>query len=252
MVNNNGFVHLHVHTEYSLLDGSIRIEDLVKRTKDLGMDSVAITDHGSMFGVIQFYKEAKKQGIKPILGSEVYMAVNKHTEKEQKDKNQYHLVLLAENNEGYQNLMKIVSEGYVNGFYYKPRVDKDILRKYSKGIIALSACLGGEIQQYLLDNNYEGAKRTALEYKEIFGKDNFFLELQNHGLNEQIEVNNRLIQISKELGIPLVATNDVHYLTKDDAIVHDILLCIQTGKTVDEENRMKFPTNQFYLKSQKK
>ncbi len=249
MVNNNGFVHLHVHTEYSLLDGSIRIEDLVKRTKDLGMDSVAITDHGSMFGVIQFYKEAKKQGIKPILGSEVYMAVNKHTEKEQKDKNQYHLVLLAENNEGYQNLMKIVSEGYVNGFYYKPRVDKDILRKYSKGIIALSACLGGEIQQYLLDNNYEGAKRTALEYKEIFGKDNFFLELQNHGLNEQIEVNNRLIQISKELGIPLVATNDVHYLTKDDAIVHDILLCIQTGKTVDEENRMKFPTNQFYLKS---
>ena len=147
MVNNNGFVHLHVHTEYSLLDGSIRIEDLVKRTKDLGMDSVAITDHGSMFGVIQFYKEAKKQGIKPILGSEVYMAVNKHTEKEQKDKNQYHLVLLAENNEGYQNLMKIVSEGYVNGFYYKPRVDKDILRKYSKGIIALSACLGGEIQQ---------------------------------------------------------------------------------------------------------
>lgn len=249
MVNNNGFVHLHVHTEYSLLDGSIRIEDLVKRTKDLGMDSVAITDHGSMFGVIQFYKEAKKQGIKPILGSEVYMAVNKHTEKEQKDKNQYHLVLLAENNEGYQNLMKIVSEGYVNGFYYKPRVDKDILRKYSRGIIALSACLGGEIQQYLLDNNYGGAKRTALEYKEIFGKDNFFLELQNHGLNEQIEVNNRLIQISKELGIPLVATNDVHYLTKDDAIVHDILLCIQTGKTVDEENRMKFPTNQFYLKS---
>ncbi len=148
--------------------------------------------------------------------------------------------------------MKIVSEGYVNGFYYKPRVDKDILRKYSKGIIALSACLGGEIQQYLLDNNYEGAKRTALEYKEIFGKDNFFLELQNHGLNEQIEVNNRLIQISKELGIPLVATNDVHYLTKDDAIVHDILLCIQTGKTVDEENRMKFPTNQFYLKSPQK
>ncbi len=249
MGSNNGFVHLHVHTEYSLLDGSTRIEELVRRTKELGMDSIAITDHGSMFGVIQFYKEAKKQGIKPILGSEVYMAINKYTEREPKDKNQYHLVLLAENNEGYQNLMKIVSEGYVNGFYYKPRVDKDILRKYSSGIIALSACLGGEVQQYLLDNNYEKAKRIALEYRDIFGEDSFFLELQNQGIKEEIEVNNRLIQISKETDIPLVATNDVHYLNKDDAIVHDILLCIQTGKTIQEENRMKFPTDQFYLKS---
>lgn len=246
---DNEFVHLHVHTEFSLLDGSIKIKDLITRTKELGMESIAITDHGSMFGVVEFYKEAKKQGIKPILGSEVYMALNKYTDKEPKDKSQYHLVLLAENNEGYQNLMKIVSEGYVNGFYYKPRVDKDILRKYSKGIIALSACLGGEIQQYLLDNNLEGAKNAALELKEIFGENNFFLELQNHGLQEQIEVNTELIKMSKELDIPLVATNDAHYLRKEDAVVHDVLLCIQTGKTVDETNRMKFPTDQFYIKS---
>ncbi len=247
--DNKRFVHLHVHTEYSLLDGSIRIKDLITRTKELGMDSVAITDHGSMFGVIQFYKEAKKQKIKPILGSEVYTAINKYTEKETKDKSQYHLVLLAENNLGYQNLMKIVSEGYVNGFYYKPRVDKDILRKYSEGIIALSACLGGEVQQFLLDNNYEKAKEVALEHREIFGEDNFFLEVQDHGIQDQKQVNEQLIRLSKETGIPLVATNDVHYLKKDDAIVHDVLLCIQTGKTVDEEDRMKFPSNQFYLKS---
>ncbi|NLY44952.1 MAG: DNA polymerase III subunit alpha [Tissierella sp.] len=249
MHNNKGFVHLHVHTEYSLLDGSIRIKDLISRTKELGMDSVAITDHGSMFGVIQFYKEAKKQNIKPILGSEVYTAINKYTEKEPKDKSQYHLVLLAETNEGYKNLMKIVSEGYVNGFYYKPRVDKDILKKYSKGIIALSACLGGEVQQFLLDNNYEKAKNIALEHREIFGEDNFFLELQDHGVREQIQINDQLIRLSNETGIPLVATNDVHYLKKDDALVHDVLLCIQTGKTVDEEDRMKYPSNQFYLKS---
>jgi DNA polymerase-3 subunit alpha len=249
MVEKNGFVHLHVHTEYSLLDGSIRIKDLILRTKELGMDTVAITDHGCMFGVIQFYKEAMKHNIKPILGSEVYTAINKYTEKEQKDKNQYHLVLLAENNEGYQNLMRIVSEGYVNGFYYKPRVDKDILKKYSKGIIALSACLGGEIQYYILDNNYERAKKSALEYREIFGVDNFFLELQDHGLREQSHVNEQLIKLSNETGIPLVVTNDVHYLNLEDAAVHDVLLCIQTGKTIDDEDRMKFPTNQFYLKS---
>ena len=249
MTDNNRFVHLHVHSEYSLLDGSIRIKDLVDRTKELGMDTVAITDHGSMFGVIQFYKEAKKQNIKPILGSEVYIAMNKYSEKEAKDKNHYHLVLLAENNEGYQNLMKIVSEGYVNGFYYKPRVDKEILKKYSKGVIALSACLGGEVQQFLLDNNYNRAKKSALEYREIFGDDNFFLELQDHGMREQISVNNELIRISQETDIPLVATNDVHYLKKEDAVVHDVLLCVQTGKTVGEEDRMKFPSNHFYLKS---
>ena len=249
MTRNDRFVHLHVHTEFSLLDGSIRIGELISRTKELGMEAIAITDHGAMFGIIEFYKEAKRQNIKPILGSEIYMALNKYTEKDPKDKNQYHLVLLAENNEGYQNLMKIVSEGYVNGFYYKPRVDKDILRRYSKGIIALSACLGGEVQQHLLDNNYDRAKEVALEYEAIFGKGNFFLELQDHGVQEQVQVNELLVRISQETGIPLVATNDVHYLKREDAKVHDVLLCIQTGKTIDEEDRMRFPTDQFYLKS---
>ena len=251
MTDKNKFVHLHVHTEYSLLDGSIRIKDLIHQTKELGMDSVAITDHGSMFGVIQFYKEAKKNGIKPIIGSEVYIAMNKYTEKEPKDKNNYHLVLLAENNQGYENLMKIVSEAYVNGFYYKPRVDHDILRENSEGIIALSACLGGEVQQYLMENNYNRAREIAIKYSQIFGPNNFFLELQNHGIEEQIKVNEDLVKLSEELGIGLICTNDVHYLKKDDALVHDVLLCIQTGKTVDEKNRMKFPTEEFYLKSPK-
>lgn len=249
MSYENKFVHLHVHTEYSLLDGSIKIKNLMTRVKELGMESIAITDHGSMFGVIQFYKEAKKKGIKPILGSEVYIAMDKYTDREPKDKNQYHLVLLAETNEGYQNLMKIVSEGYVNGFYYKPRVDHSILRKYSKGIIALSACLGGEISQHILNNNVEKAKEIALTYKDIFGENNFFIELQDYGLEEQRMVNRELIRISQETDIPLVATNDVHYLKKEDAVVHDVLLCIQTARTVDEEDRMKFPTNEFYLKS---
>ncbi len=245
------FTHLHVHTEYSLLDGSIRIKDLIRRTKELGMDSIAITDHGAMFGVVQFYKEAKKNGINPVLGSEVYVSTGKYTDKEPKDKNQYHLVLLAENYIGYRNLMKIVSEGYVNGFYYKPRVDHDILRQYNEGIICLSACLGGEVQQHLLDNNPQRANEVALIYKDIFGENNFFLELQDHGIPEQIDVNKKLLNMSEELNIPLVATNDIHYLTRRDAVVHDVLLCIQTGKTVDEENRMKFPTDQFYLKSPK-
>ena len=243
------FSHLHVHTEYSLLDGSIRIKDLISRTKELGMESIAITDHGSMFGVIQFYKEAKRQGIKPILGSEVYVAMDKYTEREPKDKNQYHLVLLAENKHGYENLMKIVSEAYINGFYYKPRIDHDILKKYSKGIIALSACLGGEVQKHIMNNNIDKAKEISLLYKEIFGPNNFFLELQDHGIEEQRSVNRELIKISKEMDIGLVATNDVHYLRKQDAEVHDILLCIQTASTVEETNRMKFPTNEFYLKS---
>ena len=243
------FNHLHVHTEYSLLDGSIKIKDLITRTKELGMNSIAITDHGAMYGIVQFYKEAKKQGIKPILGCEVYVAIDKYTDREPKDKNQYHLVLLAENNEGYQNLMNIVSEGYINGFYYKPRVDHNVLRKYSKGIIALSACLGGEIPRHIMDNNIAKAKEVALVYKDIFGQENFFLELQDYGIEEQRIVNRELVKISEEVNIPLVATNDVHYLKKEDAQVHDVLLCIQTGKTVDEEDRMKFPTNEFYLKS---
>ena len=243
------FTHLHVHTEYSLLDGSIRIQDLIKRTKDLGMDSIAITDHGSMFGVVEFYKEARRQNINPILGSEVYMAKDKHTEREPKDKNQYHLVLLAENNKGYENLMKIVSTGYIDGFYYKPRVDMEVLKKYREGIICLSACLGGHVQQCLLDNNYEGAREVAGKYKDIFGRENFFLELQDHGLGEQKIVNEQLIKLSKDLDINLVATNDVHYLRREDFLIHDVLLCIQTGKTIDEEDRMKFPSDEFYLKS---
>lgn len=249
MAAGKDFVHLHVHTEYSLLDGSARIGELLDRTKELGMDTIAITDHGSMFGVVEFYKQAIKREIKPILGSEVYVAINKYTEREPKDKNQYHLVLLAENNTGYQNLMKIVSEGYVNGFYYKPRIDHDVLARFSEGIIALSGCLGGEIPKSLLDGNYERAKEIALKYKDIFGQDNFFLEIQDHGMEEQKTINEQIIRLSKETGIPLVATNDVHYLKKEDAIVHDVLLCIQTGKTIEDADRMRFPTNEFYLKS---
>ncbi len=195
------FVHLHVHTEFSLLDGSSRVEDLLDRTKELGMDTIAITDHGgAMFGVIKFYKEARRRGIKPILGSEVYIAMDKYTEKEPKDKNQYHLVLLAENDTGYRNLMNIVSEGYVNGFYYKPRVDHDVLSQYSEGIIALSACLAGEVQSHILNGNYDKAKEIALKYNKIFGQDNFFLELQDHGMQEQKWVNQQLIKMSKETG----------------------------------------------------
>src|SRR5699024_7408896 len=249
MENKGKFVHLHVHTEYSLLDGANRIKDLVSKTKELGMDAIAITDHGNMFGVVDFYKEAKKQGINPILGSEVYVSKGAYTEKNPKKKEQYHLVLLAKNNKGYLNLMKIVSEGYINGFYYKTRVDYNVLERNSEGIIALSACLGGEVQKKLLNGDYSGAKVSATKYKEIFGEDNYFLELQDHGLREQKLVNQELINLSKALNIPLVATNDVHYLKQEDALVHDVLLCVQTGKTVDEEDRMKFPTDQFYLKS---
>lgn len=245
----NKFTHLHVHTQYSLLDGSIRIPELIKRTKDLGMDSIAITDHGSMFGVVDFYKEAKKQGIKPILGSEVYVAFDSYLDKNNRDKKNYHLVLLAENNIGYRNLMKIVSEAYVNGFYYRPRIDHDVLRKYGEGIIALSACLGGEVQNHILDNNLDKAKEIALKYKEIFGEGNFFLELQDHYIDEQKRVNRELINLSEELEIPLIASNDVHYLNEEDASFHDVLLCVQTGKTVDDEDRMKFESSEFYLKS---
>ena len=249
MTEKGKFVHLHVHTEYSLLDGANRIGELLDRVKELGMDSIAITDHGAMFGVVDFYKEATKRGVKPILGCEVYVSMGKYTDKNPREKNQYHLVLLAENNIGYLNLMKIVSEGYVNGFYYKPRVDYDVLREYSEGIIGLSACLGGEVQKKILNGNFEGAKDAALEYKDIFGVENFFLELQDHGIKEQELVNKELIRLSKEIDIPLVVTNDVHYLKREDAKVHDVLLCVQTGKTIDEENRMRFPTSEFYLKS---
>lgn len=244
------FTHLHLHTEYSLLDGATRIDKLIDRVKELGMDSVAITDHGVMYGIVNFYKTCMKKGIKPILGCEVYVSKGKYTEKiPSKDKAHFHLVLLAENDVGYSNLMKIVSEGFVNGFYYKPRVDISVLKKHNEGIIVLSSCLAGEVQQELLRNNYEKAKEIALMYNDIFGQENFYLELQDHGIKEQKIVNQLLLKLSKETNIPLVATNDVHYIKKEDAKVHDVLLCIQTGRTVDEENRMKFPSSEFYLKS---
>jgi DNA polymerase-3 subunit alpha len=249
MSETGKFVHLHVHTEYSLLDVANRIKDLINRTKELNMDTIAITDHGAMFGVINFYKEAMKNGIKPILGCEIYISRGKYTQKDPKGREQYHLILLAENNEGLKNLMKIVSEGYVNGFYYRPRVDKDVLRKYSKGIIALSACLAGEIPQNLLEGDFQRARKIALEYRDIFGENNFFLELQDHGMREEKLVDEEIINLSRETGIPLVATNDAHYLKREDAKIHDVLLCIQTGKKVDDEDRMKFPTDEFYIKS---
>ncbi|SDZ21531.1 DNA polymerase-3 subunit alpha [Proteiniborus ethanoligenes] len=248
--DNNKFIHLHVHTQYSLLDGASRVNKLLDKAKELGMDSIAITDHGVMYGIVDFYKTAVKKGVKPILGCEVYISKGKYTEKDPvRDKGQYHLVLLAENNEGYSNLMKIVSEGFINGFYYRPRVDHSILKKYSKGIIALSSCLAGEVQQYLLEDNYDKAKRTALLYNDIFGQGNFYLELQDHGIREQKLVNQQLLKLSKETDIPLVATNDVHYINKEDSKFHDVLLCIQTGKTLEDEERMKFPSSEFYLKS---
>ena len=245
------FSHLHVHTEYSLLDGSNKIKEYVARVKELGMNSAAITDHGVMYGVIDFYREAKKNGIKPILGCEVYVAPNSRFDREITggEDRYYHLVLLAENNTGYSNLMKIVSKGFVDGYYYKPRVDKSLLREYHEGIIALSACLAGEVPRYISKGLYDNAKKAAVEYQEIFGKDNFFLELQDHGIPEQGIVNQRLLQMSEELGIELVATNDVHYTYAEDEKPHDILLCIQTGKKLQDQNRMRYEGGQYYVKS---
>ena len=244
------FVHLHVHSEYSLLDGSAKIKELVSTTKEMGMNSLAITDHGVMYGVIDFYKAAKDVGIKPILGCEVYVATGSRFVKERSDDGNYHhLVLLAETEEGYHNLIKLVSLGFTEGYYYKPRVDLEILRKYHTGIIALSACLGGVVPRILLTQNYEAGKERALVYDEIFGRNNFFLELQDHGLKEQKTINEMLVRMSQETGIPLVATNDIHYIKQSDTKPHDILLCIQTGKTIMDENRMRYDSDQFYLKS---
>lgn len=245
------FTHLHVHTEYSLLDGSSKIGEITKRAKELGMDSLAITDHGVMYGVIDFYKAAKEAGIKPILGCEVYVAPGSRFEKtpgESEDR-YYHLVLLAENNTGYQNLMKIVSRGFTEGFYYKPRVDYEVLTEYHEGIIALSACLAGEVQRYLARGMYEMGMKAAKRYENIFGKGNFFLELQDHGISTQQYVNQQLVRMSEELNIELVATNDIHYTYAEDADAHDILLCIQTGKMVTDENRMRYEGGQYYCKS---
>ena len=246
------FTHLHVHTEFSLLDGSNKIKEYVARVNELGMDSAAITDHGVMFGVIDFYKEAKAAGINPILGCEVYVAPNSRFDRESShgDDRYYHLVLLAENNQGYQNLMKIVSKGFVDGYYYKPRVDMEVLETYHEGIIALSACLAGEVQRYLVRGMYEEAKEVAYKYEKCFGKGNFFLELQDHGIPEQKTVNSQLLRLSQDTGIELVATNDIHYTYADDAEAHDILLCIQTGKKLSDENRMRYEGGQYYVKSE--
>ena len=246
------FAHLHVHTEYSLLDGSNKIKEYVARVKELGMNSAAITDHGVMFGCIDFYKAAKEAGIKPILGCEVYVAPGSRFDREtvKGEDRYYHLVLLAENDLGYSNLTKIVSKGYVDGFYYKPRVDMEILQQYHEGIIALSACLAGEVPRYLVRNFYEEGKKAALRYQEIFGKGNFFLEMQDHGIPEQRLVNQQLMRMSQETGIELVATNDVHYTYESDADSHDILLCIQTGKKVSDEDRMRYEGGKYYVKSE--
>ena len=246
------FTHLHVHTEYSLLDGSSKIKELTARAKELGMDSMAITDHGAMFGVIDFYRAAKEAGIKPILGCEVYVSPGSRFDRENVhgEDRYYHLVLLAENNEGYQNLMKIVSKGYVDGFYYKPRVDEEVLRQYHGGLIALSACLAGEIPRFLERGLYEEARKAALRYQEIFGAGNYFLELQDHGIPMQRQVNQALLRLSRELQIPLVATNDCHYINAEDWEAHDILLCIQTGKKLSDENRMRYEGGQYYVKSE--
>ena len=245
------FTHLHVHTEYSLLDGSNKIKEYVARVKELGMDSAAITDHGVMFGVIDFYREAKAAGIHPVLGCEVYVAPNSRFDKEASggEDRYHHLVLLAENNVGYGNLMKIVSKGFVEGFYYKPRVDMEVLQEYHEGIIALSACLAGEVQRYLVRGMYEEAKRAALRYEGVFGKGNYFLELQDHGIPEQKTVNQQLLRMSRELEIELVATNDVHYTYARDESAHDILLCLQTQKKLADQDRMRYEGGQYYVKS---
>lgn len=246
------FTHLHVHTEYSLLDGSSKIKELTARAKELGMDSMAITDHGAMYGVIDFYKAAREVGIKPILGCEVYVSPGSRFDREtvSGEDRYYHLVLLAENNEGYQNLMKIVSKGFVDGFYYKPRVDYQVLEEYHEGIICLSACLAGEVQRYLERGLYQQGKEAALRYENIFGKGNFFLELQDHGIPAQKTVNQALLRLSRELDIKLVATNDIHYTYAEDMAAHDILLCIQTNKKVTDENRMRYEGGQYYCKSE--
>ena len=244
------FTHLHVHTEYSLLDGASRIKELIKTTKELGMDSIAITDHGAMYGVIDFYKEAKKQGVKPIIGCEVYVAPGARQEhREVNGVRYYHLILLAENQTGYRNLVKLVSLANIEGMYYKPRVDKDLLRQYHEGIICLSACIAGEIPRAILQDNLEHADALVREYLEIFGRENFFLEIQNHGLPEERKANAALVELAKKYDVGLVATNDLHYVHREDSEFHDILLCIQMNKTFDDPDRMRFPSDDYYLKS---
>ena len=245
------FVHLHVHTEYSLLDGACRIDGLMERVKELGQSAVAITDHGVMYGCIDFYKAAKAAGIKPIIGCEVYVSRRRMEDRVHGiDNDPYHMVLLCENRKGYENLCMLVSEAFTRGFYGKPRVDIELLKQYHEGLIATSACLAGAIPQYLMEEDYDSAKKYALQMASIFGPDRFYLELQDHGIEEQTAVNQGVMRLSRETGLPLIVSNDAHYLRKEDAEMQDVLLCIQTGKTVDEENRMKFQTEEFYLKSE--
>jgi len=251
MVKDN-FVHLHVHSEYSLLDGATRIKGLVEKAARLGMPAVALTDHGVMYGAVEFYKAAKKAGIKPIIGCEVYMAPKSRFEKQaskgKREDTSYHLTLLAKNNQGYQNLMRLASYGFLEGFYYKPRIDMELLEKYHEGLIALSGCIAGEIPKNIISGNDEAAARTLERFTGIFGKDNFYLELQDSGIPEQKKANSGLVKLSKKYGIPLVATNDVHYLEREDNSFHDVLLCIQTGSTINETERLKFSTDQYYFK----
>ena len=246
----DSFVNLHVHTEYSLLDGACRIKRLVEKVKALGQKAVAITDHGNMHGAIEFYNTAKKAGIKPIIGCEVYVAPRGHKDKEPRlDASPYHLILLCRNNEGYRNLVKLVSLACLDGFYNKPRVDTELLRKYSEGLICLSACLAGEIPRLLLNNQYDSAKAKALEYREIFGEGNYYIEVQNHGIQDEIKILPLLYKLSAETGIALVATNDCHYIEKSDSYMQNVLLCIQINKPVDEPGGMSFETDEFYVKS---
>lgn len=243
------FVHLHIHSEYSLLDGANRIKELPVRAKELGMDAIALTDHGVMYGAIDFYKACKKEGVKPIIGCEVYVATRTRFDKEPAIDNRYnHLILLAKDMQGYKNLSKLVSIGFTDGYYYKPRIDHEVLEKYHEGLICLSACLAGEVNQALLAGNNEKADEVALWYKNLFG-DDYYIELQNNGIKEQVLANQKLVQLSRRLNIPLVATNDAHYLKKEDAYNHEVLLCIQTGKRISDEDRMKFESDELYVKS---
>ncbi|MDD4362734.1 MAG: DNA polymerase III subunit alpha, partial [Atribacterota bacterium] len=248
MTKKNNFIHLHVHSEYSLLDGACRIKDLIAKAKENKMTALAITDHGVMYGAVQFYKEAMANNVKPIIGCEVYVASKSRKDKSNgKKESPNHLILLAKNKTGYQNLLQLVTKSFLEGFYYKPRIDKELLQEYSDGLICLSACLKGEISQYILQNKINKAKEAALYFQKMFGEDNFYLEIQNNTMPEQIAVNKELIKLGKSLNIPLVATNDVHYINREDREAHDILLCIQTATNLDDPTRMRLSTDEFYF-----